>query len=75
MDVDSSFGSVSNRYEMPVYGLMILIVFWALYVVNAQLGFRVYLPLVPALFVSIIVNGHVNGKSVLFCTKKPPSTT
>ena len=55
---------------MPVYGLMILIVFWALYVVNAKIGFRVYLPLVLALFVSIIVNGHVNGKSVLFLYKE-----
>jgi hypothetical protein len=63
-------GSASNRYEMPVYGLMILIVFWALYVVNAKIGFRVYLPLVLALFVSIIVNGHVNGKSVLFLYKE-----
>ena len=64
-------GSASNRYEMPVYGLIILLVIWALYYVAEKIGKeRVGASIVTAVIFAFLIKGHVYGNNVLFLYKE-----
>lgn len=64
-------GSASNRYEMPIYGLIILLVMWALYYVAEKIGKdRVCVPIVTIVMLAFLIKGHVTGNNVLFLYKE-----
>jgi len=64
-------GSASNRYEMPIYGLIILLVIWAVFYVIEKSGkSRIYAPIITAVILVFLIKGHVTGNNVLFLYKE-----
>ncbi len=60
-------GAASNRYEMPIYGLIILLVFMdAGYVLESVGGSRVLTYAFFAVCLALLLKGHVSDKRVLF---------
>ncbi len=63
-------GSASNRYEMPIYGLVILLLFWAIYCLNQKIGIELYYPLMVTFFLLTCINGFIRDSKVLFLYKE-----
>ena len=63
-------GSASNRYEMPIYGLVIMLIFWGLYYAAEKIGNRIFTVVVTAVIFVLLIKGHVYGDNVLFLYKE-----
>ena len=59
-------GAASNRYEMPVYGLLILLIFLDGYYVLSKLGNRTLLWVMGAVMLAFLFKGLINDGRVLF---------
>ena len=59
-------GSASNRYEMPVYPLLILLILMDAYYVLEVMENKVVLYALAAVLAALILKGHINDKRVLF---------
>ncbi|RKM54252.1 hypothetical protein D6853_13555 [Butyrivibrio sp. X503] len=59
-------GSASGRYEMPIYGLVILLLFWDLYYVIDAIGNKAYMIAMTAALLLFLAKGHFIDKNVLF---------
>ena len=59
-------GSASGRYEMPIYGLLIMLLFWDLYYVIDAIGNKAYLIAMTAALLVFLLKGHFSDKNVLF---------
>ena len=59
-------GSASNRYEMPVYSLLILLIFMDVYYVLSETGNPVLLYGFFAIMAALLIKGHAYDKNVLF---------
>ncbi len=59
-------GSASGRYEMPIYGLIILLLFFDLYYVIDSIGNKAYLIAMAAALLFFLAKGHFIDKNVLF---------
>ncbi len=59
-------GSASNRYEMPIYSLIILLVFMDGYYVLSSVGNVVLVYAFFAVIMALLLKGHVYDRSVLF---------
>ncbi len=65
-------GAASNRYEMPIYSLLIYLIFLDVYyVIKSFDGNALYLA-VAAVIVMLLVKGHVNDGNVLFLYPEDP---
>ena len=72
-------GAASNRYEMPVYGLISFLIIWDTYVVFSQIESfgkdsrkRSLVLVITALFVILIFKGLIVDNNVLFLYKEDP---
>ncbi len=59
-------GAASNRYEMPIYGLLILLIFLDGYYVLSKLGNRTLLWVMGAVMLAFLFKGLINDGRVLF---------
>ncbi len=59
-------GSASGRYEMPIYGLIIMLLFWDLYYVIEAIGNKAYMIAMAAALLMFLAKGHFYDKNVLF---------
>ncbi len=59
-------GSASNRYEMPVYGLIILLAFWDVYYVFESGENKTYLYAFAAAMIALLLKGLIYDRNVLF---------
>ncbi len=59
-------GSASNRYEMPVYPLLIMLILMDAYYVIEDMGNKVLLYALAAILAALILKGHINDRRVLF---------
>ena len=59
-------GSASNRYEMPIYGLIILLVFWDIYYVFDAADNKTYLYAFTAAMAAFLLKGLIVDGNVLF---------
>jgi hypothetical protein len=59
-------GSASNRYEMPIYGLLILLIFMDGYYVLHRMGNPVLIYMFVAVAMALLLKGHVYDRNVLF---------
>ena len=59
-------GSASNRYEMPVYPLLIMLILMDAYYVLSGMGNKVVVYALAAILTALILKGHLSDKSVLF---------
>ena len=59
-------GSASGRYEMPIYGLIILLLFWDLYHIIDAIGNKAYMIAMTAALLFFLAKGHFVNRSVLF---------
>jgi hypothetical protein len=59
-------GSASNRYEMPIYGLLILLLFVDLYYIISQMGNIVLIYACGAIVLALLLKGYINDRNVLF---------
>ena len=59
-------GSASNRYEMPVYSLLILLVFMDAFYVLDNFGNRALIYVFAAILMAMLLKGHLSDKNVLF---------
>jgi hypothetical protein len=59
-------GSASNRYEMPVYSLLILLIFMDAFYVLENFKNRALVYVFAAILLALILKGHVADKNVLF---------
>lgn len=63
-------GSASNRYEMPIYGLVILLIFWAVYYVADRIGNKMFTAAITMVILVFLIKGHIFGGNVLFLYKE-----
>ena len=59
-------GAASNRYEMPIYGLLILLIFTDVYYVLTKVGNRTLLYVMGAVMLAFLFKGLINDGRVLF---------
>ena len=59
-------GSASNRYEMPIYGLLILLIFLDGYYVLSDMGNMVLIYALCAVVMALLLKGHIYDRSILF---------
>ncbi|MBE5828332.1 MAG: hypothetical protein E7305_02590 [Butyrivibrio sp.] len=59
-------GSASNRYEMPVYSLLILLIFMDAFYVLDSFRNRALVYVFAAILLALLLKGHVSDKNVLF---------
>ncbi len=59
-------GSASNRYEMPIYGLLILLIFMDGYYVLHRMGNPVLIYMFVAVAMALLLKGHIYDRNVLF---------
>lgn len=59
-------GAASNRYEMPIYGLLILLIFIDTYYVLSKIDNRTLLWVMGAVMLAFLFKGLVNDGRVLF---------
>ena len=59
-------GSASNRYEMPVYPLLIMLILMDAYYVLGNLGNKALVYAMAAILAALILKGHISDKRVLF---------
>ena len=59
-------GSASNRYEMPIYGLIILLLFWDLYYVIDAIGNKGYVYGFAVVILAFLLKGLLSDQNVLF---------
>ncbi len=60
-------GAASNRYEMPIYGLVIMLIFMdAAYVLEGVSGTRMLIYAFAAVCMALLLKGHVADERVLF---------
>ncbi len=59
-------GSASNRYEMPIYGLIILLLFMDVYYVLSEQDNIVLNYAFVALLMALLLKGHIYDKNILF---------
>ena len=59
-------GSASNRYEMPVYPLLILLILMDAYYVLEAMDNKVVLYALVSVLAALTLKGHINDKRVLF---------
>ncbi|MBO6197371.1 MAG: hypothetical protein J6O03_07800 [Butyrivibrio sp.] len=59
-------GSASNRYEMPIYPLLILLIFMDVYYVLSDMGNKALIYAMGAILIALLLKGHLSDKSVLF---------
>lgn len=59
-------GSASNRYEMPVYSLLILLIFMDAFYVLGSFKNRVLVYIFAAIMLALLLKGHLSDKNVLF---------
>ncbi len=63
-------GSASNRYEMSIYGLLILLIFMDGFYVLSKMGNPVLVYMFSAVTIALLLKGHVYDKNVLFLYKE-----
>lgn len=63
-------GSASNRYEMPIYGLIILLLFWDIYYVFDAAENKTYLYAFTAAMAAFLLKGLIYDGNVLFLYKE-----
>ncbi|MCR4756548.1 MAG: hypothetical protein K5792_01995 [Butyrivibrio sp.] len=63
-------GSASNRYEMPIYGLMIMLLFWDVYYTVSSIGQKSYVYAFMVAMVAFLIKGLVIDGNVLFLYKE-----
>ena len=59
-------GSASNRYEMPIYGLLIMLIFLDVNYVLTDLGNPVLIYGFYFIMIALLIKGHTYDKNVLF---------
>jgi hypothetical protein len=59
-------GSASNRYEMPVYSLLILLIFMDAFYVLDNFKNRALVYVFAAILIALLFKGHLSDKNVLF---------
>lgn len=59
-------GSASNRYEMPVYSLLILLIFMDAFYVLDNFRNRALVYVFAAILLALLFKGHLSDKNVLF---------
>ena len=59
-------GSASNRYEMPVYSLLILLIFMDAFYVLDSFKNRALIYVFAAIMLALLLKGHLSDKNVLF---------
>ena len=59
-------GSASNRYEMPVYSLLILLIFMDAFYVLESFRNRVLVHIFAAIMLALLLKGHLSDRNVLF---------
>lgn len=59
-------GSASNRYEMPVYSLLILLIFMDAFYVLDSFRNRALTYIFAAILMALLLKGHLSDKNVLF---------
>ena len=59
-------GAASNRYEMPIYGLLIMLIFIDAYYVLSGIGNRTLMWVMAAVMLAFLFKGLVNDGRVLF---------
>ena len=59
-------GSASNRYEMPVYSLLILLIFMDVFYVLDSFENRVLVYVFAAVMAALLLKGHISDERVLF---------
>ncbi len=59
-------GSASNRYEMPIYSLLILLIFIDVFYVLDSFENRVLVDVFAAVMLALLIKGHVSDGNVLF---------
>ncbi|RKM59831.1 hypothetical protein D6855_08580 [Butyrivibrio sp. CB08] len=59
-------GSASNRYEMPIYSLLILLIFMDVFYVLDSFENRVLMEVFAAVMLALLIKGHVSDGKVLF---------
>ena len=59
-------GSASNRYEMPVYSLLILLILMDAFYVLDNFGNRALTYVFAAILMALLLKGHLSDKNVLF---------
>ena len=63
-------GSASNRYEMPIYGLLILLIFMDGFYVLSKMGNPVLVYMFCAVTIALLLKGHIYDRNVLFLYKE-----
>ncbi len=63
-------GSASNRYEMPIYGLIIMLLFWDAYFVVEIIDNKSYLYAITLVMAAFLLKGLVADQNVLFLYKE-----
>lgn len=59
-------GSASNRYEMPVYSLLILLIFMDAFYVLDSFKNRALIYVFAAIMLALLLKGHLSDRNVLF---------
>ncbi len=59
-------GSASNRYEMPIYSLLILLIFLDVFWVLDSFSNRALIYIFAAVLIALLLKGHISDKNVLF---------
>ena len=59
-------GAASNRYEMPIYGLLIMLIFIDAYYVLSGIGNRTLMWVMAAVILAFLFKGLINDGRVLF---------
>ncbi len=62
-------GSASNRYEMPIYGLIIMLLFWDAYFVVEIINNKSYLYAITLVMAAFLLKGLFADQNVLFLYK------
>ncbi len=59
-------GAASNRYEMPIYGLLIYLVFLDVYIIITGFEGNALPYALAAVIIMLLVKGHIHDKNILF---------
>jgi hypothetical protein len=59
-------GSASNRYEMPIYSLLIMLILLDVYYVLMDMGNKAVLYAFGAMLAALLLKGHITDERVLF---------
>ena len=63
-------GSASNRYEMPIYGIIIMLLFWDVYYTVNSIGQKSYVYAFMVAMVAFLIKGLMIDGNVLFLYKE-----